>query len=192
MTDPKSAEEIRAALQGGIASSPAAKATELDDGERLSAASFRTQASATALQQQLTRSGIPCDVKRDGHSRRYVVRIDVGDREKAGPLVDAFRARHGDPAPKSPNHHDLLILSTMIGCVLGLTISFELGFPGMLPVTFAVTGAGALLGFVADIVVSRAHEDRLRFGIVELFLLMAIIGTLLMLARQLPIWLRVL
>lgn len=188
---PKSPDEIRAALQGGIARSSAAPARDLGGGERLLAATFRAEQTARALQKELSGAGVLTQVRKVRRPlARFEVRIDAGDREQAMPLVDAFRSTHQDPPPIGHNHRDLLILSTLTACALGLAISANLGFPGAVPVLFAMTGAGALLGFMADYVVARAKRNRLRFGIYEMMMLITIVGVLLMIARQLPKWLK--
>ena len=63
-SDPKSPDEIRRALQGGIAHQSAAKGEDLGDGERLLAATFRAEETARALQGELRRVDVPSETRK--------------------------------------------------------------------------------------------------------------------------------
>ena len=153
-------------------------------------ATFQTRESARALADDLRVAVVPSEVKRGRH-HTFEVWIDVGDRDQAGPIVDRFRATHGDPAPNARRRHDWLILGGFIGATLGMIATLELNALTVFVGVVSMAMVGGVLGFCVDHLSYAARRQGVRrFGMMELFVLTALVAILLTLSKQIPLWLR--
>lgn len=172
---PKTAEQIRAALRSSQLGTPAqASGVGLEDGDRMILTVLRDPRNAKRLQASLRQAGVPSEVRTAKGMTEVVV--DVGDRHRAAPVLDQHRQRGPDHVPRDANRrHDWLILSSAVFLTLAITLMAGARTADAVAASLSMMVVGALLGHLIDrLRMQRRTTGRVVLGLTEFLLICAL------------------